>query len=213
MITSKKLDDLFRRISSGEANKRLNKRMVRSFPNLAGELDTYKEKLASTPFVPREKILAIEVFIKQMTIDPLTEYTVFWDIDKAIHLAKRMSPGLFPMEYLQVALQTNQADLKSYVKGTPDLNIPIIVVLYAPVMEAIIIDGNHRAHQALKESKGAIMSNLFFNGTEMQLIADPHSQLMYKIHWNVSKILAYQAGMFDNIQYSNEFDLNTLFRI
>jgi len=213
MITEKKLDDLFKTISSGEANKRLNKQMVRKFPNLTEEFNTYKAKLAGTPFVPREKIKAVEVFEKQITIDPHTEYSVFWDVDKAIHLAKSMPPSPFPMDFLQETLQTNKADLRNYSGGTPDINKPILVVLYVPLMQAIIIDGNHRANYALQQGQKQVKANLFYNGSEMQLIADAHSLLMYKIHFNVTKILAYQAGMIDQIQYSNEFDLHKLFQV
>lgn len=215
MFTLSNLQELYQLIDSGKLATSQGMKVIRKFPNLDLEFEKYKRELEKTPFIPRVKINVKQIFEKSMFMGPGNlEYVTRWNIDKADFLIKRMNNTLFPLEFLKKSIETNQVNLSAYKgRGAINYNNPIYVIMYAANLEGVIIDGNHRVAKALSDGVEAIPAYLFFNGEEMDLLADPHSVLMYKLHYNVGKILAYMIGKIDYIKYTKSFDLESLFDI
>lgn len=213
LVTEESLDKLYDKLMSGEAHKALGIAKIREFPNLSGEFEKYKIRLRQNPFVPRSSINSQQVFEKNLGLDDDNLYTTFWNIQKADEMAKKMTPTPFPLAMLANSINTSEANLKSHVNGKIDYNKPIYVVAYIPVGQVFIIDGNHRVLKALSEGKSMISAYIFMEGQELEVLTDSHSKLLYKIHHNYGKILAYTNGKINNINFSKTFDLECLFDI
>lgn len=213
MVTEESLNKLYDKLMSGEAHKALGIAKIREFPDLAGEFEKYKLRLRQTPFVPRSSINSQQVFEKNMGLDDDNLYTTFWNIQKADEMAKNMTPMPFPLSMLENSINTSEAKLKNHINGAIDYNMPIYVALYFPVGQAVIFDGNHRTIKAVSEGKSVIPAYLFMQGMEIEVLADSHSKLLYKIHHNYGKILAYMNGKINNIDFSRTFNIESLYDI
>lgn len=214
LVTVEILDALRESIVSGEAHGRSGCKKEREFPGLTEEFDKYKDLLIKTPYKPRSDIKSNQVFEKKFFIDKETyQYEIFWDIDKADQMVKLRQPQPFPIQLLTTEIIENQTTLKNYKGGKIDYSKPVYTVLYAPLSRPILIDGNHRALKAMNDGQQFIPSHFIANGDEIAIIADPHSLLMYKIHFNFGKILAYTSGLINKIRYSKSFDQNSFFDI
>lgn len=135
--------------------------------------------------------LCQEFFLNMKTGIQQENYDISWSITKALKLItdKKIRPQRIKIKHLYSDF-TNLEEIKlqHYKNCNLDLIEPIIVSYYLPIQRLIVIDGNHRLHEAHnrgREKIDAIILSPFANS----IIMNERNYKLYIFHHNLTNLV------------------------
>ncbi|MDY3352014.1 hypothetical protein PG357_08470 [Riemerella anatipestifer] len=171
-------------------------------------IDLKKDKLNSNIDFYQEFFLNVRTGIQQ------ENYDISWSITKASKLIaeRRILPRKVMIKSLYADFTNlEEAKLRHYQNCNLSLIEPIIVSFYLPIQKLIVIDGNHRLHEAF--SKGyreidAVILSPFANS----LIMNERSYKLYIFHHNLINLVKLCCDPFAwKFEANNSLDWNTYY--
>lgn len=189
------------------------KRIVRRFPKLKEEIESYKNALIhekkSFEYFHDGRQYYSRVFYFDENCK--YKYKVYWDINKAMNIITKyqLEPKLFEINKLMQYIDEKTIN-NSKLKKIDDK--PIIVALYDPTNFIGVIDGNHRTYNAYLNNESTIRGYYLNHILQSEALACSTFRTLFRIHHNIAVINNYILGYIDEFTVSNGGFNNNLYK-
>ncbi len=181
-------------------------KLKNNFANIEQEIENYKKAISS---LDHSFILyndGRQYYSREFSLDNDFKYwyKMHWDINKAQEIinAKKISIYQFEVEKLHEQVDVKDLDSKKLKKA--DNSSPIIVAEYDPLNMPIVIDGNHRLHNAYKKRQKYINGYCLDPVVQQEAMPSELLKVLFRIHHNIGVISNYVLGNIERIEYSEE---------
>lgn len=181
-------------------------KIVRSIPNLSDIAHYYYEVTQKLPKTFPGMLDGRQYYTREIYLGPELKYMyeIYWDIKKAQSIINSKDSVLYECETSILFPSVDQSTLnRNYLRsGKVDVNDPIIVSEFTLTNELLVIDGNHRTYLKFREnSQSSIGVNMLSHEEQLEAMAAPCFQTLYKMHHNMTVMSNY---MFGYIPYTTE---------
>lgn len=180
--------------------------IVKSISNLSDIAHHYYEVTQKLSKTFPSMLDGRQYYTREIHLDSKSKYMyeIYWDIKKAQSIINKEDSVLYEYKTANLFPSVDQRTLNyKYLRsGKVDVNDPIIVSEFTLTNELLVIDGNHRTFLKFSEnSQSSILVNMLSHEEQLEAMAAPCFQTLYKMHHNVTVMSNY---MFGYIPYMTE---------